>query len=132
MKVVVDTSVWSLSLRKDKPSNYAVVKKLAMLLEENMDVLIIGVILQEVLQAFRHEKTFKKVLKEFDPLPLLAVNREDYVTAAKLHRRCAGKGISATTVDCLIASVTVSSGSYLLTADKDFTHIASVSDLRLL
>jgi predicted nucleic acid-binding protein len=132
VKVVVDTSVWSLSLRKDKPSNHVVVKKLAMLLEENMDVFIIGVILQEVLQAFRHEKTFQKLVKEFDSLPLLAVKKEDYVSAAKLRRKCAGKGISASTIDCLIASMTVSSGSHLLTADKDFSYIASVSGLRLL
>ena len=132
MKVVVDTSVWSLSLRKEKPSNHVVVKKLATLLEDDMDIFIIGVILQEVLQAFRHEKTLQKMVKEFDSLPLLTVKKEDYVTAARLHRKCAGKGISAGTVDCLIASMTVSSGSHLLTADKDFSYIASVSELRLL
>ena len=131
MRVLVDTSVWSLSLRKGGPSDHPGVRKLALLIENNEDIVLIGVILQEVLQAFRDEGTFRKVATRLDPMLLLDLTREDYVAAARLHRRCASHGIAVSTVDCQIASAAIRHNCALLTVDKDFEQIKSVSALKL-
>lgn len=131
MKVLVDTSVWSLSLRKGGPADHPAVRKLASVLEEGGDVVLTGIILQEILQAFREETSFRKMAKYLEPFPLLPMNWDDFLAAARLHRRCAANGVAATTVDCQIATAAIRNRCSLLTADEDFRHIAQVSDLRL-
>ena len=132
MKVVVDTSVWSLSLRKKGPADHEAVSKLASLLDDGEEVLITGTILQEVLQAFRHPATARKVARYFEPLPLVELARSDYAAAAALHRRCASRGVTASTTDCQIAQAAISRNCPLLTTDRDFARIARCSDLKLL
>jgi hypothetical protein len=132
MKVLVDTSVWSLSLRKKGPVNHPAVKKLFALLDEGEDVAITGTILQEVLQAFKNSGTAQRVARNFEALPLLALSRSEYMKAAAIHRKCASKGVAASTVDCQIAEAAIYHGYVLLTADKDFDRIANHTGLKLI
>ena len=97
----------------------------------NEEVVVTGLILQEVLQAFRADSTFRKVVDYFEPFPILEFERSDFVSAAKLHRRCAAKGISVSTADCQIAIASIRHGCPLLTADRDFPRIARCSPLKL-
>jgi len=131
MRVLVDTSVWSLSLRKGGPARHATVEKLATLLLANEDVFLTGLILQEILQAFRSDPSFRRVAKHLEPFPLLDLERPDFIAAASLHRRCAAEGVSASTADCQIAAAAMRHGCVLLSADTDFERIARLSDLRL-
>jgi len=131
MRVLVDTSVWSLSLRKRGPADHPTVRKLSSLLHDDEDVFLTGLILQEVLQAFRSDAPFRTVARYFAPFPLLAMERSDYVAAAALHRRCAAKGASASTADCQIAAAAIRHECRLLTADRDFERIAHASALEL-
>lgn len=130
--VVVDTSVWSLLYRKGGPSNHPKVELLQQLLEQTEDVSITGSILQEILQAFRTNRQFDRVAKFFRPFSLIELEQADYVAAAKLHRRCASKGVTATTIDCQIAIASIKLDCLLLTADNDFRHIAKHCQLKLL
>jgi len=132
LRVLVDTSVWSLSLRKKGPADHPCVRKLEALLTANEDLVLTGVILQEVLQAFKSDSTFRRVAEYLDPFPVLEMGRSDNVSAAKLHRRCASRGISVSTADCQIAIACIKHGCALLTADKDFERIAGASVLKLL
>jgi predicted nucleic acid-binding protein len=129
--VLVDTSVWSLCLRRGGPAEHVAVRKLTRLLDGGEELLLTGLILQEILQAFRREATFRKVAARLDPFPLLEMTRQVHVATARLYRRCAGKGIAATTADCQIAAAAIEHGCLLLTADRDFERIAKVSRLRL-
>jgi predicted nucleic acid-binding protein len=95
------------------------------------EVFITGIILQEVLQAFRTEASFSKIVRYMEPFPLLEPCREDYIASARLHRTCAAKGITTSTVDCHIAAVAIQNSCYLLTTDKDFQRIARISNLKL-
>jgi len=131
VRVLVDTSVWSLALRKDRPADHPAVKKLSTLLEDKEDVHLIGLILQEILQAFRSERVFGKVAEYLEPVPLLHFQRDDYVAAARLHRVCAAKGVSATTADCQVATAAIRHDCLLLTSDRDFELIARHSSLKL-
>ncbi len=104
---------------------------LSALLMGNEDVVLTGLILQEVLQAFRIESTFRKVVDYFEPFPLLDLGRSDFIAAARLHRRCAAKGFSVSTADCQIAIASIRHDCPLLSADKDFQQIVKCSALKL-
>jgi predicted nucleic acid-binding protein len=132
MRVLVDTSVWSLSLRKGGPADNPAVHKLVRLLDGGEDVLLTGLILQEILQAFRTEAALRKVARYLEPFDLLDLDRDDYVAAARLHRKCAAKGVTASTADCQIAAAAIHKRCVLLTTDRDFERIARLSDLELL
>ena len=132
MTVLVDTSVWSLLYRKDGPRRHPKVLILQQLLEQNEDVSITGSILQEILQAFRRDRQFDRVANFFRPFGIIELERTDYIAAAKLHRDCASKGVAASTIDCQIAIASIKHDCLLLTADKDFHHIAGLCQFRLL
>jgi predicted nucleic acid-binding protein len=131
MRVLVDTSVWSLSLRRQGPASHLTVDKFESIIRSGEDVFLTGLILQEILQAFRSDAAFRKVARHLEPFPLLELARTDFTAAAALHRRCARKGVSASTSDCQIAVAAIRHGCLLLSADRDFERIARYSDLRL-
>jgi hypothetical protein len=131
MRILVDTSVWSLALRK--PSG--VVNEEAILLktiiEQGEDIYLLGIILQEVLQGIKSSKDFLALKEYFKAFPLIDLTREDYVKAAELKNQLIGKGRQGSTIDVLIASAAISHRCHLFTADKHFTHIAEHSELKL-
>ena len=97
MRVLVDTCVWSLALRRQGPVDHPAVRAFSALLEKGEEVVIIGVILQEILQAFRADATFRKMVRHLEGFPLLPVGRDGHVAAARLHRACAASGVTAAT-----------------------------------
>ena len=132
MKVLVDTSAWSLALRRQDGRRHPASSKLSALIEQGQDICITGCILQEVLQGFRSDAQFRKVRSLLEHVPLLSLERSDHVAAAMLRRRCASSGIAGTTIDCQTAAAAIEHDCILLTADRDFEHISKVSPLRLL
>jgi hypothetical protein len=131
MTVLVDTSVWSLSLRKDGPANHPAVKKLQSLRLDTQNIVLIGIILQEILQGFKHEGTFIKVTTYLDAFPLLSLSRRDFVAAAKLRRQAAAQGLTLSTPDCQIAAAASQHHCNLLTTGKDFSNLAQLVPLQL-
>ena len=132
MRVLVDTSVWSLALRKGGPADHASVERLTALLQGGEDVFVLGIILQEVLQGFRSERTADRLNRRLEPFELLPLERRHYVAAARLRRRCTSRGITPSTIDSMIASAAIAHRCRLLTADENFGHISRVTTLRLL
>lgn len=131
MRFLVDTSVWSLALRKKGPDGHPAVERLAQSLRDGEDLALTGAILQEILQAFRADSTFRKMVRQFDSFALLPLERADHVEAARLHRTCAQHGVTASTIDCEIAVAAMRHRCALLTADRDFERIARHCDLVL-
>ncbi len=131
MRILVDTSVWSLALRRP----LGVVNEEAILLktiiEQGEDIYLLGIILQEVLQGIRTSKGFLALKEYFKAFPLIDLTREDYVKATELRNQLIGKGRQVSTIDVLIASAAISHRCQLFTADKHFTHIADHSELKL-
>jgi len=91
MGVVVDTSVWSLALRRGTPPEDPQVGKFSAILNEGGDVVLLGVVLQEVLQGIRRRADFDKVRSHLEAFPLLSLDRYDYLTAAELRNLCASR-----------------------------------------
>jgi len=76
MKVLVDTCIWSLALRRRKkpPAEERIISRLEELIEE-LRVVLVGPVRQEVLSGIRNESQFTKVqnrLRAFEDLPLAA------------------------------------------------------------
>ena len=130
--MLVDTSVWSRALRRDAATAglHASVARLDAILGK-ADVVLVGIVLQETLQGFRDERSFRKVQRALEPFPLLPLSRDDHASAARLHRDCAAAGVATSTTDCLIAAAVLSHKCALLTADADFERIARLRPLRL-
>ena len=68
MKVIVDTSVWSLALRRGDQSNTLCVSELRSLIKDHR-VEMIGPIRQEILSGIRSESQFKKLQKHLESFP---------------------------------------------------------------
>ena len=113
------------------PAKHPAVEKLLALLHSGQDVFLTGLILQEILQAFRSDSSFRKVARHLEPFPLLELERPDFIAAAALHRKCAARGVTASTADCEIATAAIRKDCLLLSADQDFERFARLSDLKL-
>jgi hypothetical protein len=123
MKVIVDTSVWSLALRRGRPDASGPVRELQNLIQDHR-VEMMGPIRQEILSGIRSEPQFKKLqnhLKSFPDLPILT---EDYVTAAQFFNLCRSKGIQGSNTDFLICAVAVRNKFSIFTTDKDFKRFS--------
>ncbi|MDP3089977.1 MAG: PIN domain-containing protein [Nitrospira sp.] len=130
MNLVVDTSVWSLVLRRPRVDEDDLhVRAFRRYLESGAGLFLIGTILQELLDGLRSAKQFDRLLGLLDPFPLLELDRQTYVAAARLRAVCRAKGVNAGPADFLIAATCCQHGFPLLTADKDFSRIARHCDL---
>lgn len=132
MRILVDTSVWSLALRRKKDANSSAADLLKDYIETGEHVCLIGIILQEILSGITNDKLFSHLEDHLSAFPLVAVEREDYIRAARLRNDCKKKGVQVGTIDALIAAVCIENDLLLLSTDKDFQLIANNSDLKLI
>jgi predicted nucleic acid-binding protein len=131
LSLFVDTSIWSLALRRDAPASGAEVKALVRALENGETLLTTGLVLQELLQGFAGPKSRDQLLDRFSAIPLLVPDRDDHVQAAELRNHCRRRGVQAGTIDALLAQLCIRHELTMLTADEDFGHIAKHSTLKL-
>ena len=131
MSLFVDTSVWSLALRRDASQDGKEVKLLSRALSEGVVVFTTGLVLQELLQGFMGAKASSQIIERFTVLPFVIPDREDYIQAAEIRNRCRRRGIQTGTIDALLAQLCLRHEFELLTTDNDFKHISKVYPLRL-
>lgn len=130
MTVLVDTSVWSLALRRDVPPSGPTVAALTKALESDL-VVTTGLIVQELLQGFLPMRTQIEVRQRFGALPGVQPTRDDHMAAADLRNTCRRAGVQLGTIDALIAQLCITHDVELLTTDRDFMHVARHCSLRL-
>jgi len=121
---MVDTSVWSLALRRDPPLVLPQVTVLRQALESEAMVVTTGLVLQELLQGFAGPRARKDLIEHFGALPMITPSREDHIEAADLRNTCRRAGVQMGTIDALLAQLCIHHGLTLLTTDKDFSHAA--------
>ena len=123
MKILVDTSVWSLALRRSNHVDALHAKELRSLIKDHR-VQMIGPIRQEILSGIRSKSQFdnlNKRLAGFTDHPILT---EDYIAAARYFNLCRSKGIQGSNTDFLICAVSVRSELPIYTTDKDYALFA--------
>lgn len=131
-RFLIDTSVWSEALRRKEKSLHSSETLVRRIIENNHEIVIIGIILQEILSGILDRKLFaeiKSILSDFSFVDLI---KEDFVHAAELRNRCRQKGITAGSIDFLIASAAARNELTLVTYDKDFTSISKYAELNIL
>jgi len=128
MKILVDTSVWSLALRRKAPN--AISKKLTDLIIASQIVLI-GPVRQEILSGISDEKIFNSLKSRLEPFDDLPITTSDYETAAQFFNICRSKGVQGSHIDFLIFAVAANNKLHIFTTDKDFERFAEHLPIRL-
>ena len=124
MTILVDTSVWSLALRRDAEASEPEVQVLKHSLLGDEVVVTTGLVLQELLQGFSGAKAQAQIVHRFASLPLIQPDRDDYIGAAALRNTCRRAGVQIGTIDALLAQLCIRHELTLLTTDQDFVHAA--------
>lgn len=130
MSLLVDTSVWSLSLRRDAP-DLPEVRELRRALGGNDLVMTTGIILQELLQGLVSSNSRARMRDRMSRLSKVTVDLDDHLAAAEAFVACRERGVQLGTVDALLATLCVRRGLTLLTTDRDFVHAAPILGLRV-
>jgi predicted nucleic acid-binding protein len=131
MMLLVDTSVWSLALRRDVVVAQPEVQYLEQALIGSQTVVTTGLVLQELLQGFSDPKARAQIIDRFSMLPLVQPDRQDHVDAASLRTACRRGGVQIGTIDALLAQLCIRHQLALLTTDRDFAHAARHCRLRV-
>lgn len=131
MTLLVDTSVWSLALRRDALASEPEVDQLKDALLGADVVVTTGLVLQELLQGFSGPKSRAQIIERFASLPLRQPDREDHVAAAEVRNVCRRAGIQIGTIDALIAQLCIRHNLTLLSTDNDFKLAAPHCKLRV-
>lgn len=131
MTLLVDTSVWSLAIRRDAPAIEPEVETLKDALLGADVVVTTGLVLQELLQGFSGPKAAAQIVERFAALPLLQPDREDHVAAAELRNKCWRGGVQIGTIDALIAQLCIRHDLVLLSTDNDFKLASAHCALRV-
>ena len=126
MKILVDTSVWSEGLRRKKKSINSSEVFISKLITNDELIVLTGIILQEILSGIKDEKLFCEIRDILSGFEIIEPNVDDYIYAAELRNKLQKKGVSATTVDVLIASLAIRKNFYLATYDNDFVNISKI------
>ena len=131
MSLFVDTSAWSLALRRDAQSAHASVAVLRRALLDGDTIVTTGIVIQELLQGFNGAKDQTRIIERLQVLPLLNPSRDTHIQAAMLRNTCRRNGVQIGTIDALIAQLCIEHDLSLVTADNDFMHAARFVPLRL-
>jgi len=127
----VDTSVWSLALRRDGDAMSPEVQALRHAIEGGDIVVTTGLVLQELLQGFAGPRARTDIIERFSSLPFLTPDRQDHMDAADLRNRCRRAGVQVGTIDALLAHLCIRHKLTLLTTDNDFVQATAHCPLRV-
>jgi predicted nucleic acid-binding protein len=125
----VDSSVW-IAFFNGLPA--PAVQTLAELLR-NDEAVTGDLVLMEVLQGFRFDRSVRTALELFEAVPVLELGgKPAAMAAAAVYRTLRERGRTIRgPIDCLIATRCLRDGLPLLTSDKDFAPFAEHLGLQL-
>jgi predicted nucleic acid-binding protein len=131
MAFLVDTSVWSLALRRDGEVDLPEVSALKLALLQGGEIITTGFILQELLQGFLGPKARTDIIDRFAAIPFISPARDDYIAAADLRNHCRRHGTQVGTIDAVLAYLAIKHDLTMLATDKDFKEIARHTKLQI-
>lgn len=134
MSVLVDTSIWSLALRrKAQDLNHAeraAVAELTNLIKEGR-ARIIGLVRQELLSGIKTSSQYEKLRAVLRSFPDEPVATADYEDAAKAGNECRARGVAVSVSDILICAIAIARGWLVFSADPDFKSYARILPVKL-
>lgn len=126
--VLVDTSVW-IDFFQNPDSIYS--QKLEGLIKDHNKVIICGIILQEILQGIRDDRSYRAAKNRLSLLPFAYTDKNTYFYASSIYRRLRKKGITIPPLDVTIAAIAKLNKVPLFTKDDHFGVIANHLKLKL-
>ena len=128
--ILVETSAW---IEYDRATGSAVDTRVAELIESEGLLAATEPILMEVLAGARDDAAASKLRQLLTSFHWIAAETAtDFEGAARVYRSCRKAGITPRgLVDCMVAAIALRTDATLLTADRDFSQIASVLPLHL-
>jgi hypothetical protein len=130
MKIIIDTCVWSLALRRNEPESNGYVEELKELIKE-VRAQLIGPVRQELLSGIKLKKQFNLLKSHLEAFEDLDLEREDYELAAEYFDTARKKGIQGSNTDFLICAISTRRKMPILTTDKDFSNFQAVLPIKL-
>ncbi|QTQ15016.1 PIN domain-containing protein [Treponema parvum] len=131
--ILVDTSVWSLILRKRELCQKE--KKLESYLINlirKRRVIMIGPIRQEILSGISDLNTYTTLRQKLETFSDFEITTRDYETAAEYFNLCRKHGIQGSHIDYLICSVAANNNFSILSLDKDFCNYKKYIDIDII
>ena len=134
MTVLVDTTIWSLALRRRahqlSPAEKELVDEWEDLVNSGRAALI-GPVHQEVLSGIRSDTVFKSLADKLASFRYLETLPGDFVQAARFFNACRSHGIAGSHVDMLICAIAHRYKAAIFTTDPDFSGYAGYLPIRL-
>jgi hypothetical protein len=132
--VLVDTPIWSLSLRRRavdlSRSERRVTRSLYDLVRQRR-VRLLGPTRQELLSGIREESQFLRIRDHLRGFPNVELDASDYEEAARATNQCRGSGIAGSPIDLLMCAVALRYGWQIFTTDRDFVQYRTVLNIQL-
>jgi predicted nucleic acid-binding protein len=130
LKVIVDTSIWSLALRRGKSPDTSIIAELESLISD-FRVQLVGPIRQELLSGIKSDTQFNKLKQYLSSFPDYQIQTDDFVLAAQFFNQCRKKGIQGSNTDYLICAIAANNNWQIYTSDQDFSHFQKVIPIKL-
>jgi predicted nucleic acid-binding protein len=122
MSVIVDTSVWSLALRRSASPVFSPVVTCLQNLIADDRIALLGAIRQEILSGVRSSEQFTRLRDYLRAFPDLELSPGDYELAAEFFNTCRSNGIQGSNTDFLICAVAHRRNHRIFTTDNDFQN----------
>jgi predicted nucleic acid-binding protein len=134
VNVLVDTSIWSLALRRKSqdlnPAETAAVSELTNLIKEGR-ARIIGLVRQELLSGIKTASQYEKLRTVLRSFPDEPISTADYEAAAKASNDCRARGVVVSVSDILICAIAIARDWSIFATDPDFKSYAKILPLKL-
>ena len=134
MSVLVDTTIWSLALRRRSrnlgATQLRLVDEWRTLVEEGRAA-IIGPIRQEILSGVRDPDVFDRLRVHLAGFDCLRIELDDHDQAARFYNRLRAAGVAGGAIDLLICAVAHRIDVAIFTTDRDFQRYARHLPIRL-
>lgn len=132
MHILVDTSVWSLALRKkDKTQIEQQIINYFSKIIRDLKLVIIGPIRQEILSGISSKSRFEELKSRIAVFEDFMIKTKDYELAAELYNQCRSNGIQGSHIDFLICAVAINNQMSIFTLDKDFANYQRVFPIKI-
>jgi predicted nucleic acid-binding protein len=134
VQVLVDTTIWSLALRRSRTQLSGGEAKLTAALRDLIQddrARLIGPIRQELLSGIREIAQFERIRGELRAYPDELLNADDLEQAARWANQCRTRGVSGSGVDFLICAVATARHWQIFSTDTDFASYAKIVPIHL-
>ncbi len=130
MKIIIDTCIWSLALRRNDPKDNEYVHEFKELIKETRAQLI-GPVRQELLSGIKSKKQYNLLKKHLKAFNDIEIKTKDYELAAEYFNSARNNGIQGSNTDFLICAISKRLSMPILTTDKDFDHFKRILPINL-